>query len=64
VPAFIRNNRRRPQIKDVLKNPLKFVSDLSAAVPTGASQVIEQKVKDVVIPWWGCLQVESSSPIA
>ena len=35
LPAFLKSNRRVPQIKDVLKNPVKFASDLSAAVPTG-----------------------------
>ena len=51
LPAFIKDRKkRRPRVADVLKNPKKFVNDVNAAIPTGASRTVDEIVMDVVIP--------------
>ena len=48
--SAVRARRAVPQIKDLLRNPGKFVTDVSSVIPTGASRAIDEKVRDVVIP--------------
>ena len=51
TPEFVKNARtRRPKVADVIRNPKKFVADVGASIPTGTSRIIDEKVRDVVIP--------------
>ena len=50
-PGFVRDRTtRRPRVKDVVKNPLRFVKDVTFLIPTGASKTIDDIVENVVIP--------------
>ena len=52
VAAAFASNRSRsaPSVADLLKNPVKFAGDVAAAIPTGASRIMSEKVRDVVVP--------------
>ena len=50
-PGFVRDRTtRRPRVKDVVKNPLRFVKDVTYLILTGASKTIDDIVENVVIP--------------
>ena len=50
LPDFAKARRPLPNVRDVVKNPIKFASDLTDAIPKGADRVIDQKVRQVVVP--------------
>jgi preprotein translocase subunit SecA len=50
LPEFAKTRRPLPNVKDIVKNPIKFATDLTDAIPKGADRVIQQKVKQVVVP--------------
>ena len=50
LPDFAKARRPLPNVRDVVKNPIKFASDLTDAIPKGADRVIDKKVRQVVVP--------------
>jgi hypothetical protein len=49
IPAFLRNSRRTPDVKDAVTNPMKFAKDLASNAPlTGQPKMIQDIVHTIV----------------